>query len=72
MNNKPLQVDISSQPTVLCEECGNKFFKKVTVMKKISRLLTGASQDEIVPLETYACEKCSHVNKDFNPFEDEK
>ena len=72
MDGTKLNINFAEQPTVQCEECGNKFFKKVTVMKKISRLLTGASQDEIVPLETYACDKCSHVNKDFNPFEDEE
>lgn len=66
-----LNINFAEQPTVVCEECGNKFFKKVTVMKRVSKLLTGSAQDEIVPLETYACESCSHVNDDFNPLKDE-
>ena len=71
MDGTKLSINFSEQPTIQCEECGNSFFKKVTVMKRISRLLTGSAQDEVVPLETYACDKCSHVNDDFNPFKDE-
>lgn len=71
MQDTKLNINFTEQPTVVCEECGNKFFKKVTVMKRVSKLLTGSHQDEVVPLETYACESCSHVNDDFNPFKDE-
>lgn len=71
MQDTKLNINFAEQPTVVCEECGNKFFKKVTVMKRVSKLLTGSHQDEVVPLETYACESCSHVNDDFNPFKDE-
>jgi len=66
-----LNINFAEQPTVDCDGCGGKFFKKVTVMKRVSKLLTGSAQDEIVPLETYACESCSHVNDDFNPLKDE-
>ena len=71
MKEPNFNINFAEQPTVVCEKCDNKFFKKVTVMKRVSKLLTGSAQDEIVPLETYACESCSHVNDDFNPLKDE-
>lgn len=53
-------------PDVSCEECGNILFEKVTILKKVSKLLIGATKDEIVPIETYMCKSCGHINKDFN------
>ena len=66
MNNAPLKVDIASQPTLKCEKCDNPFFKKVTVIKKISKILTASSEDQFVPMEIYACDSCSHINDEFN------
>jgi len=71
MIDTKLNINFGEQPTIVCEKCGGKFFKKVTVMKRVSKLLTGAAHDEVVPLETYACDSCSYVNDDFNPFKDE-
>jgi hypothetical protein len=38
----------------------------VTIIKKVSKLLTGSPTDEMVPMETYVCTECSHINKDFD------
>jgi len=65
-NGKKIQVDVSQQPNVECEECKNIFFEKVTVIKKISKLLVGAPDDQLVPMETYACKQCGHINEDFD------
>lgn len=65
-NGKKIQVDVSQQPNIQCEECESIFFEKVTVIKKISKLLVGAPEDQLVPMETYACKNCGHINKDFD------
>ena len=31
----------------------------------VSKLLTGAAEDMIVPVPTFTCSKCSHVNEQF-------
>ena len=41
-------------------------FEKVTIIKKISKLLTGSTEDQLVPMETYSCDRCGHINKDFD------
>jgi len=38
----------------------------VTIIKKISKLLTGSMEDQIVPMETYVCKSCGHMNKEFD------
>jgi len=63
------KIDLKQQPTVACEKCESVYFKEVTMIKKVSKLLTGSSEDTIVPFPTYMCEKCGHVNEDFKIFD---
>jgi len=62
------KIDLKEQPTVVCENCESKFFKEVVLIKKVSKLMTGSSDDTLVPFPTYMCESCGHVNKDFDLF----
>lgn len=64
------KIDLKSQPTIKCEKCESKFFKEVTMLKKVPKLLTGSHEDTIVPFPTYMCNECGHVNTDFELFID--
>jgi DNA-directed RNA polymerase subunit RPC12/RpoP len=50
-----------------CENCGSRVFEEKMMIKKISKFMTGASQDQIVPMPVIACAQCSHVNELFKP-----
>jgi uncharacterized Zn finger protein len=63
------KIDLRQQPTIVCEECGSKFFKEVTMLKKVPKLLTGSPEDTIVPFPTYMCNNCGFVNEEFLIFE---
>ena len=63
------KINLREQPTILCEECGSKFLKEVTMLKKVPKLLTGSSEDTIVPFPTYMCNSCGFVNEEFLIFE---
>lgn len=63
---KKIQVNVMEAPNVKCEKCENIFFDKVTIIKKISKLLTGSPEDQLVPMETYVCKSCGHINEEFN------
>jgi hypothetical protein len=63
------KIDLKKQPTVECENCKSTFFKEVTLIKKVSKLLTGSSEDTLVPFPTYMCNECGHVNEDFKLFD---
>ena len=68
---KQIQVNVMDSPNIKCEKCENIFFEKVTIIKKISKLLTGSPEDQLVPMETYVCAKCGHMNEEFDILGDE-
>jgi len=68
MEQQQLNVDIKKNSTAIkCEGCQGETFKEVVFLRKISRLYTGAPTDSIVPLPTFQCASCGHINKDFTP-----
>jgi len=60
-----IQINVKDAVNVECENCENIFFDRVTVIKKISKLLVGTTEDQYVPMETYKCTECGNINKDF-------
>jgi len=66
--SKP-KIDLKQQPTVVCDKCGSKYFKEIVLIKKVSKLLTGSSEDTIIPFPTYRCDDCGNVNEDFKLFD---
>lgn len=65
------RIDLRDTPTIKCESCGGVYFREVTLLKKVSKLLTGSSEDTLVPFPIYQCVECKHVNDGFNPFAEE-
>ena len=65
--NEPLKVNLPLSQTTpsVCEECGNETFTQVLFLRRASKFLTGAQQDTITPIPTFACAKCNHVNQEF-------
>jgi hypothetical protein len=64
------KINLKEQKTIKCEKCESKYFKEVTMLKKVPKLLTGSQEDTIVPFPTYMCNECGHVNMDFELFID--
>lgn len=60
------KIDLRTQPNISCEKCGSKLFKEAFVLKKVSRIMLGESQDAIAPISVYCCNQCNHINKEFN------
>ena len=36
------KIDLRQQETVKCEKCESTYFKEITLLKKVSKLLTGS------------------------------
>ena len=62
-------VDLTHTKTMECEECKCKAFKQTLMLKKLSALVTPNGQEAIVPVTVFCCEKCGHVNKEFEEAE---
>lgn len=68
--DKP-KINLKDQPTIVCDNCGHNYFREVVYIKKVSKLLTGSSEDTTVPFPIYKCDSCGHINEGFNPFEEQ-
>ena len=63
------KINLREQETIQCTECKSKYFKEVVLLKKVPKLLTGSSEDTIVPFPTYMCNNCGFVNEEFELFD---
>jgi uncharacterized Zn finger protein len=66
-NIKGPSVDISMTTAVKCEAegCDNDRFREVFLIRKISALVTASTKDSFMPIPTFECTKCGHINKEF-------
>jgi len=64
-----LNISLDKTTGIVCEECGNQTFQEGLLIRKASKFLTGTAQDAIIPIPTFACTKCGHVNNEFFPQE---
>ena len=62
-----LNINLADAPYLACEACGHEVFEEKMMIKKISKFMTGAPQDSIVPLQVIACAKCGNINDLFKP-----
>ena len=68
MNNTQqpqMNVDFSQTTEECCEKCGNNTFTQVFLVRKLSALLSPAGKESMIPMQTFACAKCGHINEGF-------
>ena len=68
-NEQQMNIDFSQTTAEVCEKCENDTFQQVYRMRKLSALLSPAGQETMIPVQVFACAKCSHINKGFQPKE---
>ena len=64
---QPRQLNLNPRDLedVTCDKCGNYTFVEVTLMKRVSPILTGTGQEAFVPMAAYACAACNHIPDRF-------
>ena len=72
MDDQPSKVPISASQlaqaeSIACEHCANQTFVTVMMMKRISPIISPTGKEAIVPIQTFACNACGFVNKQFLP-----
>ena len=63
------QLVIMGEPDTVGESIDDTFVQ-VYRMRKLSALLSPTGQPTMIPLQVFACAKCGHINKGFQPKED--
>ena len=68
---RPPQANINIRPedlkNIVCENCGGRFFREVQVFKRISALISPTGKEQIMPVPTFRCDDCGHINAEFMP-----
>ena len=62
-------VDVGQTTPVKCEKCENSTFKQTLLLRKVSALISPNGQEQYIPVAVFACEKCGHVNSEFENME---
>jgi len=62
-------IDMSQTTTIKCEKCENSTFKQTLLIRKMSALVSPSGQETVIPVAVFACEKCGHVNAQFENME---
>ena len=75
MDDQPSTTPISASQlaqaeSVVCESCGNHTFVGVMMMKRISPIISPTGKEAVVPIQTFACNACGFINKQFLPVMD--
>ena len=62
-------IDMSQTTSLKCEKCENSTFKQTLLIRKMSALVSPNGQETVIPVAVFACEKCGHVNSEFEKME---
>ena len=62
-------IDMSQTTSISCEKCENSTFKQTLLIRKLSALVSPNGQETVIPVAVFACEKCGHVNSEFENME---
>jgi hypothetical protein len=62
-----LNISLDKTTAIICEECECETFTQVTFLRKVSKFITGTEQDALIPIPSFACSKCGHINAEFQP-----
>ena len=65
MNNQQPQmnVDFNQTTPLSCDKCQHETFTQVFYIRKLSALLSPAGEESLIPVPTFACANCGHVNE---------
>ena len=58
---------LAQAESVSCEHCANQTFVGVVMLKRISPIISPTGKEAVVPIQTFACNACGFVNKEFLP-----
>jgi hypothetical protein len=53
-----------------CVSCGGRFFKQTFMFRRVSKILVGAPQDQLIPIPVFRCDDCGTPIGDMVPDEE--
>ena len=65
MENPKIRLGLDNSSPIICEACSNDTFVEASFLRRVSKLLTGSPEDMVMPVPTFLCSKCGHINENF-------
>ena len=63
------KIDLSQAKDMNCSKCNNQYFIQAVMVKKISRFVTGTTNDAILPIDVFLCGNCGQPMEELLPKE---
>ena len=63
------KIDLSQAKDMNCPKCNNPYFIQAVMVKKISRFVTGTTNDAVLPIDVFLCGNCGQVMEELLPKE---
>lgn len=52
---------------IQCKECDGLYFRQVMAINRVSKLMTGADKDTMIPIPVFRCDDCGAIPEEFQP-----
>jgi hypothetical protein len=62
-----MRIDLSQSAALVCKKCGCDYFLEASKFRIISKLLTGTTQDAVIPIPIFLCANCGEVLQELVP-----
>jgi len=63
------KIDLSQAKDMNCIKCNNQYFIQAVMVKKISRFVTGTTNDAVLPIDVFLCGNCGQPIEELLPKE---
>ncbi len=60
-----VKVNLDDMKDIVCEKCENRYFVPAFIIKKISSLVSPSGKEGLMPIQTFQCKECNHINEEF-------
>jgi hypothetical protein len=67
MSKLNVNIGPSDMQPISCKECNGIYFRQVMAINKVSKLMTGADKDTMIPIPVFRCDDCGCVPEEFQP-----
>lgn len=62
---RPAGLKLEDMTDIICENCGCRYFNQVHAFKRVSALLSPTGKEQIMPVPSFRCSDCGHINEEF-------
>jgi DNA-directed RNA polymerase subunit RPC12/RpoP len=62
---RSMGLKLEDMTDIVCENCGCRYFNQVHAFKRVSALLSPTGKEQIMPVPSFRCSDCGHINEEF-------